>query len=382
MRPVTASAGVEYRVAGQPAPFANFISDASDGIVIVDSQGRIVTFNAAMQTITGWLREEAIGEDCDELIRAPSSRPGGGSEGAFPFKEVLKTRRSVPYSETVLLHCDGRRIDVGASCSFVPSPRDEPPFAAAIVRDISAIKEAGGVKSDFVSLVSHELRTPLALIKGYIATLLKPEVRLDAGTELRFREGINEAADRLALIVNNFLSASRIESGLFRPHLKEIDIRPVVERVVAELQESAHGQLEFGWTGRDFKIVADGEQIALVLNNLVGNAIKYAGDDENLPIRITVGGRKEDMVITVRDRGIGIPRELRDRIFEKFYRGPESVGAPGSGLGLYICQKVVEAHGGSIGLNQDSDVGTEISFTLPRRGDRDLTGEGSTARER
>ena len=371
-----ASAGIERQAIEQPAPFENFVSAASDGIVIVDSQRRIVIFNGAMQTITGWPSEEAIGEDCDEVIRDPAPLPGGGSLGAFPFREVLETRRSLPYRETVLLHRDSRKIDVGVSCSFVPSPRDEQPFAAAIARDISAIKDAGGVKSDFVSLVSHELRTPLALIKGYIATLLKPEVRLDAGTELRFREGINEAADRLALIVNNFLSASRIESGLFRPHLKETDIRPDVERVVAELRESAHGQLELRWTGKNFKIRADGGQLALVLNNLVGNAIKYAGDDESLPIRITVGGREKDILITVRDRGMGIPRELGERIFEKFYRGPESVGAPGSGLGLYICQKIVEAHGGSIALSQDSDVGTEISFTLPRRAERQSDGGG------
>ena len=112
------------------------------------------------------------------------------------------------------------------------------------------------------------MRTPLALIKGYIATLLKPEVKLDASTERRFREGINEAADRLTLIVNNFLSASRIESGLFRPHLKEIDIRLVAERVVSELEESAYGRLQLRCTGKNFEIVADGEQIALVLNNL------------------------------------------------------------------------------------------------------------------
>ncbi|MCY4109345.1 MAG: PAS domain S-box protein, partial [Chloroflexi bacterium] len=220
--------GVEARAAERTLSLENFVSGASDGIVIVDSQGLIVVFNPAMETITGWLSEEAVGKDCDEVLRTPSLHPGGGSEGALPFKEVMKNGQSGPYSETVLLHRDGRKIDVGASCSLAPSPGDEPPFAAAVVRDISAIKGAGGVKSDFVSLVSHELRTPLALIKGYIATLLKPEVKLDASTERRFREGINEAADRLTLIVNNFLSASRIESGLFRPHLKEIDIRPVV----------------------------------------------------------------------------------------------------------------------------------------------------------
>ena len=373
LRSAVRSAGVETRTADRPVSLENFVSEASDGIVIVDSQGQIVVFNPAMEAITGWLREEAIGKDCDEVIRAPSPHPGGGTEGALPFREVIGNGQAAPYSETVLLHRDGRKIDVGASCSLAPSQEGEPPFAAAIVRDISAIKGAGGVKSDFVSLVSHELRTPLALIKGYIATLLKPEVKLDSSTERRFREGINEAADRLTLIVNNFLSASRIESGLFRPHLKEIDIRPVIERVVSELEESAHGRLELRFTGKNFRIVADGEQIALVLNNLVGNAIKYAGDDESLPIRITVGARQNDIVITVRDRGIGIPRELRERIFEKFYRGPESVSAPGSGLGLYICQKVAEAHGGSIRLNEDSGVGTEIRFTLPRR-DGELSG--------
>ena len=373
MRRTTPSAGVETRVGERAVSLENFVSGASDGIVIVDSRGRITVFNSAMETITGWLRKEAVGKDCDEVIRAPALRPGGGSEGAFPFREVMKNGQSAPYSEMVLLHRDGRKIDVGASCSLVPSQGGETPFVAAIVRDISAIKGAGGVKSDFVSLVSHELRTPLALIKGYIATLLKPEVKLDVGTERRFREGINEAADRLTLIVNNFLSASRIESGLFRPHLKEIDIRLVVERVVSELGESAHGRLELRCTGKDFKIVADSEQIALVLNNLVGNAIKYAGDDESLPIRITVGARKNDIVIAVRDRGIGIPSQLRERIFEKFYRGPESVSAPGSGLGLYICQKVVEAHGGNIGLNDDSGAGTEIRFTIPRR-DADWSG--------
>ncbi|MDP7640140.1 MAG: ATP-binding protein, partial [Candidatus Hydrogenedentes bacterium] len=374
---IVQNAGFLREVTREAEQLEAIIGEASDGIAIVDSLGRIITFNAAMETITGWPREEVIGRDCEELIRAPSSRPDDALKGAFPLKQVLQTQQSVPYSESVLLHRDGRRVDVGASYSFVPSPWDESPLAVAIVRDISAIKEVEGLKSDFVSLVSHELRTPLALIKGYIATLLSPDVDLDSGTELRFREGINEAADRLVLIVNNLLSASRIESGLFRPHLKEMELEPVVERLVSEFQESGHGELDLRWRGKDFNIVADGEQIALVLSNLVGNAIKYAGEDEHLAIQITVDGRENDIAVTVRDRGIGIPNELRARVFEKFYRGPESVSAPGSGLGLYICQKVVEAHGGSLELNGGSEVGTQISFTLPRNQGSDLLDEKS-----
>ena len=351
------------------------ISAASDGIVIVDALGRIITFNGAIEAITGWPREEAIGRDCEDLIHAPASRPDDEPQAAFPLKQVLRSQQSVPYSETVLLHRDGRRVDVRASYSFVPSPWDESPLAVAIVSDISRIEEVEGMKSDFVSLVSHELRTPLALIKGYIATMLNPEVNLDSGTDLRFREGINEAADRLVLIVNNLLSASRIESGLFRPHLQDIDLEAVVERVVSDFQEGGHGRLELHWSGKDFNIVADAEQISLVLSNLIGNAIKYAGGDEQLAIQISVDGRENDIVVAVRDRGIGIPSGLRGRIFEKFYRGPESMSAPGSGLGLYICQKVVEAHGGTIELDRDPEVGTQISFVLPRNGGRDVLDE-------
>ena len=334
-----ASAGIERQATEQPAPFENFVSAASDGIVIVDSQRRIVIFNGAMQTITGWPSEEAIGEDCDEVIRDPAPLPGGRELGERSRSgRCWKPGGPSPIGKRYYCTGDSRKIDVGASCSFVPSARDEQPFAAAIARDISAMKDAGGVKSDFVSpgvtRVAHAAGAHQGLYRQRFSSR---KSGLDAGTELRFREGINEAADRLALIVNNFLSASRIESGLFRPHLKETDIRPDVERVVAELRESAHGQLELRWTGKNFKIRADGGQLALVLNNLVGNAIKYAGDDESLPIRITVGGREKDILITVRDRGMGIPRELGERIFEKFYRGAGERRRAGFGTGaLYL----------------------------------------------
>ena len=343
------------------------ISEASDGIAVVDSRGQIIAFNAAMESLTGWPRAEAIGRDCEELIQTPASRAGDDAGAALPLKTVLETKQSIPYSETVLLSRDGNRVDVGVSYSYVPSPWDESPLAVAIVRDISALKEVEGMKSDFVSLVSHELRTPLALIKGYIATLLRPDMELDPDTRHRFQIGINEAADRLGLIVHNLLSTSRIESGLFRPHRKEIELVPLVERVVSELQESAHGQLELLWRGEGFRVVADGEQISLVLGNLIGNSIKYAGPNQEMSIRITVDGRKDDIKFTIRDRGIGIPKDLRGRIFEKFYRGPESQSAPGTGLGLYICRKVIEAHGGMIELEGDSEPGTQISFVLPRR---------------
>jgi len=241
------------------------------------------------------------------------------------------------------------------------------PMAAAIVRDISAIKEVENMKSDFVSLVSHELRTPLALIKGYIGTLLRPDLDLSGKTVRRFQLGINEAADRLGLIVNNVLNTSRIESGLFRPHLRRIDLAPIVNQVVTELGASAQHRLEVTWIGEDFKALADGEQIGLVVNNLVGNAIKYGRGETELAIQIIVEDAPSEVSVTVRDSGPGIPKEIRDKVFEKFFRGREGQRAQGTGLGLYICKKVVEAHGGKIAIVESGKPGTRITFTIPRR---------------
>ena len=166
------------------------INGASDGIVIVDDRGEIVRFNRAMREMTGLLTETLIGMDCDEVLPSGMQRaddPHG--EGALLLKEVLRTGRHIPFSESAVENTDGERVDLAVSYSYIGGADGSAPMAAAIVRDVSDIREVERMKSDFVSMVSHELRTPLALIKGYVATLLRAELSLDDDTVRRFQQG-------------------------------------------------------------------------------------------------------------------------------------------------------------------------------------------------
>jgi PAS domain S-box-containing protein len=343
------------------------IGGASDGIVIVDDRGAIVRFNRAMRAMTGLLTETLIGVDCDEVLPSAMQRADDPqAKGALLLKRVLKTGRHIPFSESVLENADGERVDLAVSYSYIGGADGSAPMAAAIVRDVSAVREVERMKSDFVSMVSHELRTPLALIKGYVATLLRAELSLDEETVRRFQQGINEASDRLGLIVSNLLSTSRIESGLMRPNMQVIDLMPLVDRVVGDLQVSAQRRLEIAREGTDFWVDGDAEQIALVLGNLVSNAVKYGRSDIDLQLMVTLKASQCEVSIMVTDNGPGIPVSQREQVFEKFFRAEQAGNGQGSGLGLYICRSIVEAHGGRIWIDARYKKGTRIGFAFPR----------------
>ncbi len=343
------------------------IGGASDGIVIVGDRGAIVRFNRAMRAMTGLLTETLIGMDCDEVLPSVMQRaddPEG--KGALLLKRVLETGRHIPFSESVLENADGERVDLAVSYSYIGGADGSAPMAAAIVRDVSAVREVERMKSDFVSMVSHELRTPLALIKGYVATLLRAELSLDEDTVRRFQQGINEASDRLGLIVSNLLSTSRIESGLMRPNMQVIDLMPLVDRVVGDLQVSAQRRLEIARNGTDFWVDGDAEQIALVLGNLVSNAVKYGRSDIDLQLIVALKASRREVSIVVTDNGPGIPVSQREQVFEKFFRAEQAGNGQGSGLGLYICRSIVEAHGGRIWIGARYKKGMRIGFAFPR----------------
>ena len=186
----------------------------------------------------------------------------------------------------------GRTVEVAASYAHVPGPAGQGPLAVAILRDLSAAKQIERMKSDFVSFVSHELRTPLSLIRGYASTLMRPDLSLEHDTRERFIQGISDAADRLGLIVDNLLNASRIESGRFVPRLRVVDLRTVVEPVVEEMQAGAVGRLFLIWEAGEAPVSIDADQIRVVLSNLIGNAVRYAVPHSDGPVVIAVRARR------------------------------------------------------------------------------------------
>lgn len=342
------------------------ISNTSDAIVIVDQESRVTRVNAAAEALTGWRAEEVVGRKCGDMLFSRLASGAGNPKAAFTLA-VIEKREPNPYFEAVVVTRDGVERDVAASYSFVRSARRGEGLGVVIARDISKLREVDRMKSEFVSMVSHELRTPLGLIKGYASTLINPQLSLDDQTERRFLLGIDGAADRLARLIENLLSVSRIEAGQMRLSTQQVDLSQLLTAAVSTTRAAAKGhEVVLELPRRPAKVEGDRVQLELVVNNLLGNAIKYSSMGRPIVVKLEKRG-KEEVVVSVADQGIGIAAHHLPRIFEKFYRveGGYSKRTPGSGLGLYICRNIIEAHGGRIWVESRLREGSTFSFVLP-----------------
>lgn len=236
-----------------------------------------------------------------------------------------------------------------------------------VFRTIRREMELVALKSDFVSNVSHELRTPLSLIRMFAETLEMGRVK----TEKKKREYydiILHETERLTRLINNILNFSRMESHTRKFNFRQAQVNDVVESVLVIYRyqfEQLKFRVETSLAKQLPPLMIDDEAIAEALHNLVDNAIKYSNEEKYLRIETTANGG--NVVITVQDRGIGIPHEHHAKIFEKFYRVSQGLvhTAKGSGLGLAIVRHIVQSHGGKISLTSEPHRGTTFTIALP-----------------
>lgn len=227
-------------------------------------------------------------------------------------------------------------------------------------------EEANALKIRFLAMISHELRTPLTSIKGFATTLLAEDVQWPSEHQLDFLQTISEESDKLGDLIEQLLDLSRMEAGMLRIVPEAQALESVIDIAITQLKTIATNHKLVVEVRPDLPPVnVDGLRISQVLTNLVGNAARYSP----LQTQITISAQHiDDMLqIDVVDCGPGIPMRDRARIFEPFRQlGDETTGHHGgAGLGLAICKGLVEAHGGQIWVQNRSDSGTVISFTVP-----------------
>jgi signal transduction histidine kinase len=232
------------------------------------------------------------------------------------------------------------------------------------IASLEAQRELARMQDEFISTISHELRTPLGMIKGYVTTLMREDANWDSETRLEFLEIVDEEAERLRELIDNLLDSSRLETGTLGMTLEPIKLSTIVQDSVSRTQ-AVYPEMDVEiLISEDLPTLqADPTRIAQVLDNLLSNANKYA---PGAPIAVRSERYDNVVEVGVEDQGPGIPPEHVPHLFERFYRVPEQTSnVRGTGLGLYICRKIIEAHSGEIGVESKEGAGTRIYFTLP-----------------
>ena len=327
-----------------------------EGLIVVDAGGRIRVANRAAAALFGF-EPPAVGKTILEATR---------------HHEVAAVVARLDRELEVLGH--ELRIDSMEAPRFLQvnalalrDPEGASDGAIVVFHDLTRLRQLEGVRQEFVANVSHELRTPLSLIKSATETLLEGG-KEDPAALSRFLQIIDKHANRLALLIDDLLLLSTLDSGGLRLNRQPVPFRTTVQDAIDDLQVRA--------LARDVTLVnsvpgslvavADSDRMRQVISNLLDNAIKYgrAGGRAAVEGRVLPNGRIEVKVV---DDGPGIPEDSQERIFERFYRVDKARSREqgGTGLGLAIVKHVVQAHGGDVRLESVPGDGSAFIFTLP-----------------
>jgi PAS domain S-box-containing protein len=345
---------------------AAIVQSSDDAIVSKDLNGIIMSWNPAAERMFGWTEQEVIGRSI--LLIIPKERHHEEDQVLSRIRAGLR----VDHFETQRQRKDGTLIHVSLTVSPVKDSHGRIIGASKVARDITpriaaeeAIRHSNDMKDQFLSLVSHELRTPSAIISGNGQLLqrrgdtLSPEDRQQAYEDIAFE------AERLQRIIENLLLLTRVEAG---EHLELdfINLERLVEVAIKAIQRRSPGRdIAFERRSTVPPAFGDATLVTLVLENLIGNALKYSPPDQ--PVEVILGVNEMDQAeVHVRDRGIGLSNDDVHQIFGAFYRSTAAKEqASGMGLGLAVCKRAIEEQGGRIAGAPRPGGGADFWFTLP-----------------
>jgi signal transduction histidine kinase len=340
------------------------VDGATDSIVQVDDACLVVRINVAAARLLGMEPDAVLGRRCSEVLGCAAA--GGHADDACPLAEVIRTGHPIAYRETAVQGGQGAVTQVAGGYYRAASGPGGALRATAILRDIGAIQALQELREGFVATVSHELRTPLALIRGYAETLLHLE--LDPAQQRGYVERIQQTTERLTGLVTEILDITHLEADPLILERAPVALPSLLARLRGDLAVThPSASLEIDAPPDLPPLEVDAARIGQVLENVAANALKYSPPGSPIAIRASVEG--EWCLVTVDDEGLGVPVDDRALVMEPFHRARNvrESAIPGTGLGLYICRRLVEAHGGRMWVTDRADgrSGTRVAFTLP-----------------
>lgn len=343
------------------------ISSLADGVFMLDTHKNLLIINQAAKNFLGITVKNPVFSDILTSV---------GTQYDFSGKmdEALQTNQLIEEKE-ITINDKIFQAFITPVQSFSEDENQKPIGTSILLHDITIEKNVTRIKEDFTHMIVHELRAPLTAIKDSAELMI--EVFEDKGTlqkdqQKRLLQIINQQSKSLLEQINQVLDAAKIEAGRFSIEKQSFDLSEIVQDAIEPFIPQANKKQIVISTDINYplpKVEVDQARITQVLNNLISNSLKFTPANGKIVVAVKAGDGF--ITVSVSDNGMGIAESEQKDLFSKYYQirtTPHQLAKKGTGLGLFIIKGIVEAHGGSVGVNSKPGEGTTIYFTLPFQG--------------
>lgn len=354
------------------------LESIADGVIIVNAEGAIQLINNSASTMLGWAKDEAVGIDFHNLMTPLQEGNQSAPPPLSPIESALKTAKATHGS---LLFKTKVKESVYFDILASPILQEESPGVlngvVAVFRDVSAARAEEKAKADFISTASHEMRTPVAAIEGYLALALNEKISQIDERAKQYLLKAHQNTQHLGELFQDLLTTTKAEDGRLVNNPEVVEMSEFLQQLAKDLGFVAEKKgLEVKFVASNstttnkvikplYYALVDPARIQEVITNLFDNAVKYT---EKGSITLSITGDQNVIQCSVADTGHGIPPEDIKHLFQKFYRVDSSITRTigGTGLGLFICRKIVELYGGRIWVESKLGEGSTFFINIPR----------------
>lgn len=344
---------------GERRKLSSVLTHMTDGVVATDNQGKIILMNRRAEEMLGQNQEKAMNAEIMKMLN---------------LDKFMRLNDLYRMTDPILLDFDSDEEEtiLEAHFSVIEKENGEENGLIAVLHDVTEQEKVEEERKEFVANVSHELRTPLTSMKSYLEALSDGALE-DPEVAPHFIQVTSNETERMIRLVNDLLQLSKMDSKDYQMITASINATTFVNQVIDRFEmttKKENIQFRRRIPEKSIPIMGDRDKLTQLLDNIVSNAIKYS--PEGGTITCTLKIEKERILISVKDKGVGIPKENMAHVFDRFYRVDKarSRNLGGTGLGLAIAKEIAEAHGGNIWVSSEWGKGTTFSFTLPYNSDK------------
>lgn len=341
---------------GERKKLRSVLAHMTDGVIATDREGHVILMNDRAEELLNVYRQNVLGSPLLSLLKL---------EDKMNWETVQHTYQSI------LLDFSSDENKQILRANFSVIQKENGPFNGVIVvlHDVTEQQQIEEERREFVSNVSHELRTPLTTLKSYLEALSEGAMD-DRRLAAKFLNVVQKETERMIRLVNDLLQLSKMDAKDYTLNTDSVDFIGFLNKIIDRFEMAKSEKIQFVRKLPQQKLYVniDRDKMTQVLDNIISNALKYSPDGGKVTFRVR--NRGDRIFVTISDEGVGIPKNMVGKIFERFYRVDKARSRKlgGTGLGLAITREMVHAHGGEIWADSEWNRGTAIHFTLPVKG--------------